>query len=329
MRIFKRGAWVAVAAVALALLFTASAYAAPSGAIHTTKPYGEIVNGNIYAAKADVFLTGGPGPNAPQWAAGLPDGDYYFMVTDPPGKTLLSTDPIEDRIFTVKDGVIIDDGKSVHLLQDDTFRGVGKVVQLIPFLDTPNNGGVYKAWATPVGKYDPDGNGAKFGFVPAFSKTDNFKIKEPGYCFDVLKFKDLNWNGIKDRKDPYITGWPVHIIETLEDGQAFDYWMFTPVNCFQMVPGATYSVYEGMMDGEWYMTALYVNGKNIFPGIDYATIAAQVMAPKGKATKAVPCQTIVFGNGICEWSSCDYADCPYCDDCDTGACVCDCCSCRY
>jgi hypothetical protein len=324
MRVFKRSAVVVAAAVVFVLLFAAVAYAAPSGAIFTTKPYGEAVNANIYASKADVFLNGGPGPNAPTWAAGLPDGEYYFMVTDPPGKTLLSTDALANRRFTVVDGLIV--SANNHLFQPDTYRGEGGVVQLIPFNDTPNHGGEYKAWATPVDKWDPDGNGAKFGFVPAWSKTDNFKVKEVQPCLNVFKFKDGNWNGKMDSAEDYIAGWPVLIREVLPDGTTTDAYRFTPVKCYSMIPGATYFVYEGMMDGDWYMTALYVNGKNIFPAMDYAKICADVV---GKGKGACPDVTVLFGNGICEYSTCDYTECPYCDDCATGLCEDPCCSCQY
>jgi hypothetical protein len=49
--------------------------------------------------------------------------------------------------------------------------GVGKcgsvTVQLMPFNDTPNPGGEYKVWMTPVESFK--------GFLPSKSKTDNFK----------------------------------------------------------------------------------------------------------------------------------------------------------
>ena len=94
----------AVAAVVLAVVATAGA--APtttplSGAIFTTDVTGVPVNLNIYAAKEDVYLNGGPGINAPDDAAGLPAGTYSFQVTDPSGKTLLSTDAVACRQFTV------------------------------------------------------------------------------------------------------------------------------------------------------------------------------------------------------------------------------------
>src|SRR6185312_8221956 len=79
---------------------------APSGAIFTTVADGSEVNFNIYDLKTDVYLDGGPGPGAPQGAAGLDDGVYVFMVTDPSGKTLLSTDPAACRQFRVTNGII-------------------------------------------------------------------------------------------------------------------------------------------------------------------------------------------------------------------------------
>src|SRR5687767_9419006 len=73
-----------------------------SGAIFTTLVDGSRVNANIYRAKTDVYLDGGPGDGAPQHAAALEDGDYYFQVTDPSGKTLLSTDDISCRRIEIE-----------------------------------------------------------------------------------------------------------------------------------------------------------------------------------------------------------------------------------
>src|SRR5262245_38268059 len=72
-----------------------------SGAICTTVVDGTEVNANIYPSKEAVYLDGGPGVGAPQGAAGLPNGTYVFQVTDPSGKTLLSTDAANCRQFTV------------------------------------------------------------------------------------------------------------------------------------------------------------------------------------------------------------------------------------
>jgi len=169
-------------AMALALPTTASAQTEPlSGAIFTTDVTGVPVNLNHYAAKEDVYLNGGPGINAPDDAAGLPAGTYSFQVTSPSGKTLLSTDPVSCRQFTVDASGVIQSvapsGACAHatgISGDDN----GITVQLFPYDDTPNNGGVYKVWVTPTELLDCDAPGNKHCFVPGDSKTDNFKVRE-------------------------------------------------------------------------------------------------------------------------------------------------------
>jgi hypothetical protein len=144
-----------------------SAHAAPvTGAIFTTLYDGSAVDHNIYNDKEDVYLNGGPNsPNAPCTAAGLPDGDYYFQVTDPSGKIVLSTDGLAERKVRVKGGIIVQYLGTTHQL------GTGKcgsvTVQLMPYNDTPNPGGEYKTWMQPVSGFK--------GFLPSKSKTDNFK----------------------------------------------------------------------------------------------------------------------------------------------------------
>ncbi len=142
-----------------------------TGAVWTSDPKGERVNGNLYTNARKAYLAGGPHKEG---AAGLPDGIYYFQVTDPAGKTLLSTDDLSDRRFEVKYGYIysIDDG--THKWNYDTTAGYGIVVQLWPFTYTPNKGGTYKVWVTKVEHLD-EGQGC-FGFIPSLSKTDNFKV---------------------------------------------------------------------------------------------------------------------------------------------------------
>lgn len=172
-------------AVATALLITMPALpaaAAPlSGAIFTTDSSGVPVNLNIYQNKEDVYLNGGPGINAPDGAAGLPADTYSFQVTDPSGKTLLSSDAVGCRQFTVgAEGVIQDvtpSGACAHATGSDGEDG-GATVQLFPYADTPNNGGVYKVWVSPTSLLDCTAPGNKNCFVPRFSKTDNFKVKD-------------------------------------------------------------------------------------------------------------------------------------------------------
>jgi hypothetical protein len=146
-----------------------------SGAIFTTDHTGVPVNLNNYAEKAEVFLNGGPHPDG---AAGLPAGDYYFQVTDPSGKTLLSTDAVECRQFQVDDSgrIVGTSGLGCHATGVNQVDG-GVTVQLSPYLDTPNNGGLYKVWVTPVQSYNPEDPGATFGFARSDSKTDSFQVR--------------------------------------------------------------------------------------------------------------------------------------------------------
>ena len=191
---------------------------APSGAIFTTLPDGSEVNYNIYASKDDVYLDGGPGVGAPQTAAGLDDGTYVFQVTDPSGKTLLSTDFARCRQVTVSNGVI--NGVVATGCQHVTGVDVDHAavtVQLMPYLDTPNPGGEYKVWITTVADFllgcealgvanglDVVNCGGKtggnaHGFIPRHSKTDNYKVGGTPREIDT-RFRDGQFWG------PFIDG---------------------------------------------------------------------------------------------------------------------------
>src|SRR5215207_2018566 len=131
MRPFAALTLFAVAVIAMP--HTVSAHA-PSGAIFTTLADGSEVNLNQFPTKESVYLDGGPGPGAPQTAAGLDNGTYVFQVTDPSGKTLLSTDPVQCRQFTVLGGVIVSTAPSScpHLTGTDVDHGA-TTVQLFPY----------------------------------------------------------------------------------------------------------------------------------------------------------------------------------------------------
>jgi hypothetical protein len=170
-----------VIAVLTTVLNTAAMAQNLSGAIFTTN-IDYFVNANVYNSKTDVYLNGGPRPNAPCTAAGLPDGDYYFQVTDPSGGTPLHDllDRIEDRSVRVEGGVI----KNYLGYNADRLAGItigkcpsSQIVPLFPFVDTPNPGGEYKVWMTKVEDYDRTMTKGSFGFIPSKSKTDNFKVQ--------------------------------------------------------------------------------------------------------------------------------------------------------
>lgn len=218
--------YLATATSMLLTLAAGIATAAPPlpGAIFTTTVNGDVVNGNTkYQDACDVYLDGGPGINAPQEAAGLPDGDYYFQVTDPSGKTLLSTDAVQDRCVTVANGIITGNcATGTHVLGSDVDHPPAVTVQLCPYDLTPNPGGVYKAWMVPVGDGtingggfvgdptsvdNPCGNGCFHGFIPARSKTDNFKVKKnvPTFCIVVHKDKIFSDGSIQPLPGLHVT----------------------------------------------------------------------------------------------------------------------------
>jgi hypothetical protein len=88
----------------------------------------------------------------------------------------------------------------------------------MPFNPTPNLGGEYKVWITPVEEYDPTEGAANFGFSGRV-KTDNFKCRHstetPQSAIGGVKFTDQNGNCIFDPGEPTIEG--VEIDVTLAD----------------------------------------------------------------------------------------------------------------
>lgn len=198
----------AVAAIAVLAMPALSATAAPlSGAIFTTDGSGVPVNLNIYQNKEDVYLNGGPGINAPDSAAGLPADTYSFQVTDPSGKNLLSSDAVGCRQFTVDASGVIQNvlasGACAHQTGLDGEDG-GATVQLFPYADTPNNGGVYKVWVSPTSLLDCAAPGNKNCFVPSNSKTDNFKVRDSRIVeIDTRFLKD----GLADPLDGMLATW--------------------------------------------------------------------------------------------------------------------------
>lgn len=217
----------------LLMIFLSAAFAAvvsadaPSGAIFTTVADGSEVNYNIYPNKEAVYLDGGPGPGAPQTAAGLDDGTYVFQVTDPSGRRLLSTDEARCRQFVVTDGIIT--SVVATGCEHDTGLDVdhgATTVQLMPYDDTPNNGGVYKVWATKVQDYvcSLDVVDCGFtagsnvhGFSPSDSKTDNFKVRNRvPQEIDTVFFSDTNGNNYWDEEtEPALDGLSVTWTDTL------------------------------------------------------------------------------------------------------------------
>jgi HYR domain/SdrD B-like domain len=215
-----------VAALALCLTAfmanrTVRAFGFP-GAIYTSKGDGTTVNANLFTLCADVYLNGGPqGMNS----NGLPNGDYYFQVTNPSGSVLLSTDPAVCRQVTVSGGRISGAAQAsvnagcAHL--NGTFNASNGTtpVQLFPFSPTPNNGGEYKVWLIPTGVATIGSDPKVLTFTD--SKSDNFKCREfpgepPQSAIGGTKYYDTNHNGTLDPGELGIEGITIKV--TLGNG---------------------------------------------------------------------------------------------------------------
>jgi len=289
----------AVFALATAVFSTAvmAAQSAPvTGAIFTTDQNSTFVNGNVYDTATGVYLNGGPRPNAPCTAAGLPNGDYYFQVTDPSGKVLLSYEfvdganhpfvDIRQRKVNVTNGLM----KSYS---GTRYKGIGKcsgaiTVELFPYLRTPNPGGEYKVWMTPVGDYACGGVSNQndctigfFGFIPSKSKTDNFKVID--YDGDLTPdSEDACPDGnYPSNAPPCVVPQTVSIaapspaVEETQTGQ------FTIT--LSQAPASD-------------LTVFYTIGGTAFNGTDYSALSGSVIIPAGQTTATIA--FLALDNGV-------------------------------
>ncbi len=295
MKLIRTFTLIAASILAGLVLFSVPAKAQPkasSGAIFTTLGDGTAVNHNQYSSTCAVFLDGGPGPNAPAHAAGLDDGEYYFQVTDPSGKTLLSTDVVSNRRFRVQNGVIVaytGVGGPVHpigLDQDHPELGaltirLANATCPTDFAPTPNNGGAYKVWATPVASFvgdptlvdNPCGNGCFHGFMPSASKSDNFKAKNDSATFCLSVEKQLQFI---DGQTGIGTGWLFNVTDPLGVVNAY----FTDDNGFLNICGLSAGAYTVAEDPNSQIRGLYVNGVQLPLSTTYSfTWAAGQTAP--------------------------------------------------
>lgn len=194
-----------------------------SGAIFTTDSICNRPNVNIYDAKEDVYLNGGPQHPG---AAGLPDGYYYVKVTEPDG-TLLGTSigTANQTPVHVANGEFDQCYELYSILIKSSDQSPG-------FDDTLNPGGEYKVWVS-----------SELSFNNNSTKTDNFKVRpgnEPTLGkLTVDKCYDADLNGECDDSNPPLCGWSVII----QQPDGFQLPALTPVTLDQLDYG-TYSVSE-------------------------------------------------------------------------------------
>lgn len=185
----RRNRRFALGAIALcvSVLGITAVASALTGAIFTTDVACGGVNINLFDAKEDVYLNGGPQGGGP----GLPEGDYYVKVTDPSGATLL--------------GIAGSESSPVRAVHVNALGSFAQCYQLVDILNskssnflqkgydtTPNNGNEYKVWVSSSSNFPSNEN-----------KTDNFKVvlnnPPPGVASDPIVTKeatatfDRNW----------------------------------------------------------------------------------------------------------------------------------------
>ncbi len=226
-----------------------------SGAIYTTTFNGQSVNENTYSNKDDVYLNGGP-QNAN--ANGLPDGTYYFQVTDPSGATLLSTDLAVCRQLIVANGkVVASEGPACqHTTGIPNSSNGSTPIRLAPFDDTPNNGAQYKVWLIrQANNTTIAADGMHINFNHNNSKTDNFKVVfspctncNPTAVLSGTKFYDANGNTLFDAGEAPVEGVQIEITVTTDEGttttvvttDASGNWSFV------VTTGAEYKIVENL-----------------------------------------------------------------------------------
>lgn len=183
-------------------------------------------------------------------------------------------------------------------------------IQLWPFNDTPNPGGVYKAWmeklpsyllkaggssdsSAPLDVVPVKNNSAKkvcpqgcfqrdagFGAPRNDTKTDNFKVKGVPPRIEVVKYDDKDADGVLDPEDTLYTGWPVLVLEHLSDGSVVPHHGYTPFDT--VVPRNTLvEVCEQYPFDDWVFSFVYVNGTPVtgteydktYDGVDYRCVS--------------------------------------------------------
>lgn len=261
---------IAVAAMILVSTTLLSAQGGFNGAIYTTVSDGTGVDVNIYDNKADVYLNGGPQNTN---ANGLPNGTYYYQVTDPSGGTLLSTDPARCRQLTVSGGRIsgalpqFDNCHHANGTQNTANNSIA--VQLVPFNDTPNNGGEYKVWlirqATTTVIVGDQMTSPVLNFTNNNVKTDNFRIRDfcevnpndpscnptpPDVFLSGHKFYDADADAVFDAGEVPVAGVRIVISYATPAGTFGPFTATTDANgdwTYGPIPaGAAYNVFENV-----------------------------------------------------------------------------------
>jgi hypothetical protein len=197
-----------VVAIGLGFVFCSiPALAQFPGAVITTTAGG--VAQTVFDSKSSVFFTAGPTASPCAATQFVNDGQYYFQVTDLSGASLLSSDPVSERLVTVHGGVLATYNGHTHETHDaevseDSEAGeeseavpvrgpCGALsVGLQPFRDAGSREASYLLWLTPIARFTGDpaqidpvcGAGCFHGFRPDLSLTSAFRVEDKRFCED-------------------------------------------------------------------------------------------------------------------------------------------------
>ncbi|HLN92259.1 MAG TPA: SdrD B-like domain-containing protein, partial [Thermoanaerobaculia bacterium] len=226
------------------LLFAVGARAQVSGVVTTVTQAGTVQD--VFTAKGDVFFTAGPTATPCAFTRFVPDGRYYFQVTDISGARLLSTDPAAERVVTIRNGVLFSYDGHTHATDaalgtseeesaETVARGPcgGLSVGLAPFHDAGNLDASYLLWLTPLSAFSGDptqidpvcGSGCFHGFRPESSLTTSFRVEDKRFCDDTFcvagtKFEDRNGNGRRDSGESGLPGVEIRVSDFDHDNRA-------------------------------------------------------------------------------------------------------------
>ena len=173
----------------------------------------------VFADKDEVYFTAGPTATGCAPTQFVNDGRYYFQVTDLDGERLLSTDPVTERIVTVRNGVILSaDGPAHGHATADRGPCGGLSVGLAPFADAGNRDADYLLWLTPVPSFVTTGcgDGCFHGFRPELSLTTSFRVEdkrfcEESFCVSGTKFEDRDGDGEQDSGETGLVGVEIRV----------------------------------------------------------------------------------------------------------------------
>ncbi|HVE66475.1 MAG TPA: SdrD B-like domain-containing protein [Thermoanaerobaculia bacterium] len=216
------------------LSFGAPLHAQVTGSVTTVNGSGG--SQDLFRSIEELFLAGGPTTEPCSAWDSLSDGLYYFQVTDPTGVDLLSTDPVEERAFRVRGGVIASYEGTTHALGGVNACG-SLSIGLMPFAAAGSRcPGGYLVWVTPAAAFEGDpaqvdfvcGDGCFHGFRPELSRTFVARLEpqqqrracDRTFCVSGVKFDDRDGDGVRDSGEPGLGGVEIRVVDE-RTGAAF------------------------------------------------------------------------------------------------------------